>query len=68
MVSVFASSAIDCGYELRSCLEQKNIKLVFVASPLRTQHSGERTRLVGTWLGIRIMCPSGATYLPNDCC
>jgi hypothetical protein len=20
------------------------------------------------WLGIRIMCPSGATYLPNDCC
>jgi hypothetical protein len=25
---------------------------------LRTQH----------WLGIRIMCPRGATYLPNDCC
>ena len=38
MVSLLASSAIDCGYELRSCLEQKNIKLVFVASSLRTQH------------------------------
>ena len=41
MVSVLASSAIDCGY-------------------------GERAKT--GWLGIRIMCLIGATYLPNDCC
>jgi hypothetical protein len=41
MVSVLASSAIDCGY-------------------------GERAKTA--WLGIRIMCLIGATYLPNDCC
>ena len=41
-------------------------KLVFVAFPLSTQHSGERA--MAEWLGIRIMCPSGATCLPADCC
>ena len=35
MVSVIASSAVDRGSELRS---GQTIKLVFVASPLRTQH------------------------------
>ena len=64
MVSVLASSAINCGYEL-GLVKQKNIKLIFVASPLRTQHYGEKAKT--GWLGIRIMCPSGATYLPNDC-
>jgi hypothetical protein len=44
----------------------KTIKLVFVASPLSTQHTGERAKT--GWLGIRIMCPSGATCLPADCC
>jgi hypothetical protein len=33
--------------------------LVFVASPLSTHYQGERTKT--GWLGIRIMCPSGAT-------
>jgi hypothetical protein len=37
--------------------------LVFVTSPLSTQHEGERAKT-----GIRIMCPSGATCLPADCC
>ena len=41
-------------------------KLVFVASPLSAQHSGERA--MAEWLGIRIMSPSGATCLPADCC
>ena len=36
MVSVRASSAIDCGFEPRSG-QTKNIQLVSVASPLRTQ-------------------------------
>ena len=40
MVSVLASSAIDCGYEGTNygLVKQKNIELVFVASALRTQH------------------------------
>jgi hypothetical protein len=44
----------------------KTIKLVFVASPLRTQCLGERTKI--GLLGIRIICPSGATSLSTDCC
>jgi len=30
------------------------------------QHKGENAET--DWLGIRIMCPSGATCLPVDCC
>ena len=37
MVSVLASSAIEMGTS-RGLVKQKNITLVFVASPLRTQH------------------------------
>jgi hypothetical protein len=44
----------------------KTIKLVFVASPLSTQHKGERAKT--GWLRIRIICPSGATCIPTDCC
>jgi hypothetical protein len=40
--------------------------LVFVASPLNIQHEGVRVKT--GWLGIRIMCTSGATCLPADCC
>ena len=47
-------------------VKPKTIKLVFVASPLSTQHSGE-TAKTGL-LSIRIMCQSGATSLPADCC
>ena len=47
-------------------VKPKTINLVNVAFPLRTQHSGERTK-VG-WLGIEIMCPSRATCLSADCC
>ena len=35
MVSVLASSAVDCGFESRS---DQTIKFVFVASPLNMQH------------------------------
>ena len=37
------------------------IKLVIVAFPLSTQHLGERAKT--GWIGIRIMCPSGVTFL-----
>ena len=61
MVSVLASSAVNPGFEPRS--DQTNaIKLILVASPLSAQHKGERANT--SWLGIRIMCPSGATCLP----
>ena len=38
----------------------------FVVSSLSTQHSGERATT--GWLGIMIMCPSGAACLSTDCC
>ena len=47
-------------------IKPKTIQLVFVASPLSTQHYGERAKI--GWLGIRIMCPNGVTFLPADCC
>ena len=40
--------------------------MIFVASPLSTQHYRERAKI--GWLGIRIMCPNGVTFLPADCC
>ena len=63
MVCVLTSSAVDDEFELSSG-QTKDYKIV--ASPLSTQHLGER-EMTG-WLGIRIMCPSGATCLPADCC
>jgi len=47
-------------------VKPKAMKLVFVASPLSTQHSGERAKT--GWLGIRIMCQSGTTCQSADCC
>ena len=65
MVSVLASNAVDRGFEPRSGQSKDYIKLVFIASPLNTQHYG-KTAKIGL-LEIRIMCPSGATCLPADC-
>jgi hypothetical protein len=65
MVSGFTSSAVDRGFT-PSRVKPNTIQLVRVASPLSTQHSGERAKT--DWLGIRIMCPSGTTCLPADCC
>jgi len=52
---VLDSNAVGCGFEPWSG-QTKDFKSVFVASPLRTQHEGERAKT--GWLGIRIMCPS----------
>ena len=60
MVSVLALSAVNRRFELWS-FKPKTIKLVFVASPLSTQHYRERTKT--GWHGIRIICQSGATCL-----
>ena len=60
-VRVCASSVVDRGSSpFRE--ELMTIKFIFVASPLSTQHLGERD-----WLArIGIMCPSGATCPPGD--
>jgi hypothetical protein len=42
------------------------MKLAFVATSLSMQHSGERSKT--GWLRIRIMCQTGATCLPPNCC
>ena len=39
----------------------KTVQCLFAASPLRTQYLGVRAKI--DCLGIRIMCPSGATCL-----
>jgi hypothetical protein len=49
-----------------SQVKPKTMTLPFVASPLSTKH--ERVRAKTGWLGITIMCPSGVTCLPTDCC
>jgi hypothetical protein len=47
-------------------VKPRTMLFVFVASPLSTQHYGERAKI--GWLGIRIMCPNGVTFLHADCC
>ena len=59
MVSVLASNAVDRGFEPRLG-QTKDYTIDCVASPLSTQHYGERAKT--GWLGI--MGPSGATCLP----
>ena len=63
-VRVLASNAVDRGCEPQSG-QTKVYKMVFVASPLSTGHSGERAKT--GWLRIRIICPSRATCLSEDC-
>jgi hypothetical protein len=64
---VLASSVVDTVCSSPDRVKPKTIKLVSVASVLRTQHLGERAKT--GWLGIRIMShgPSGATCLSADC-
>jgi hypothetical protein len=65
VVSMLASSAVDRGF-VPGRVKPKTMKLVFVAFLQSTQHLGERTKT--SWLGIRILCPSGASCLSADCC
>ena len=65
MVNVLALSEVDLGFS-SGWVKPTTMKLVFVASPLRTQYYGKGTKT--GWLGIRIMCLVGATSLSADCC
>ena len=48
---------------VRALIGSNQKKKVFVASPLSTQHYGERANT--GWLGIRIMCQSGRHVYPQ---
>ena len=64
MVSVLASTAVGRGLESRSG-QTKDYKIGICC--FSTKHAALRRAKTG-WLGIRIMCLSGATCIPTDCC
>jgi hypothetical protein len=64
MVTVLAPGAVDRGLEPRSC-QTKDNKIGMCCFSAKYAHSGERATT--GWLGIRIMCQSGATCLSADC-
>ena len=64
MFSMFASSAIYRGFEPRSG-QTKDCKIGICC--FAAKHTAFR-RKSKDWLGIRIMCSSGAIYLSVDCC
>jgi hypothetical protein len=65
MVSVLASSAVNRGFEPRSGQSKgNNIGICYFS----VKHAGLRSKSKHRLLGIRIMCPSGATCLPADWC
>ena len=65
MVSVLASSAVDMGFEPRSD-QSKDFEIGICCFSAKLAALRERAKT--GWLGIRIMCPSGATCLSADCC
>jgi hypothetical protein len=65
MVSMLALSAVNRGFEPRSGqTKDYKIGICFFSA----KHAAFRRKSKDGWLGIRIMCPSGATCLPVDCC
>ena len=64
MVSMLASSAVDCGLESRSG-QTKDYEIYISGSPLSTQNQGERAK-TGCFR-IRIMCLSGVRCPTADC-
>ena len=67
MVSVLASSVgvVDRGFELRSDQTKDNKIDICCFS---TKHTTLGVRPKTDYLGITIICPSGATCLPADYC
>ena len=65
MVSELASSLVDRGFETRSGqTKDYNIGICCFSA----KHAALRRKSKTGWLGIRIMCPSGATCLSAECC
>jgi hypothetical protein len=64
MVSMLATSVVDCGFEHR--LDQTKDYEIGICC-CSAKHAALR-RKSKDWLEIRIMCPNGATCLSVDCC
>ena len=64
-VSRLASSAVDCGFELRPG-QTKDYEIAICC--FSAKHAGLRVRANTCWLEARIMCPISATCLPAECC
>ena len=65
MASVLASSAVDRGFEYRS---DQTKEYTIVICCFSAKHAALTRKRKTGWLGISIMCPSGATCLSTDCC
>ena len=63
MVSVLASSVVDCGFDRRSG-QTKDYKIGICCFSVRHAVLRKKSKV----LGIMIMCPSWATCLSADCC
>jgi hypothetical protein len=68
MVSMLASSAVDCVFELRSGQTKHMICYRIGLCCLSVKHAALRRNSRDCWLGIRIICQSGETCLLTDCC
>ena len=65
MVSVLASTVIDRWFEPRLGKSKDfNVGICCFSA----KHAALRRQSKDCWLGIRIMCPSGATCQLEDCC
>ena len=65
MASVSGSSALDRGFETRlGQTKDYEIGICYFFA----KHAALRKRAKTGLVGIRIMCPNGATCLPADCC
>jgi hypothetical protein len=65
MVRVRTSCSVDRGFEPWSG-QTKDYAIGI--SCFSAKHAVLRRKAKSGWFGIRIMCPSGATCLPSDCC
>jgi hypothetical protein len=63
---VLGLSAVDRGFESRSGQTKEN-EMGICCSSAKHAALMRKSKKTG-WLGIRIMCPRGATCLSADCC
>ena len=62
MVCKLVPSAVDCGYKPLSSQTKDYVTGIFCFS---AKHAALRRKSKDWLVGIRMMCPSGATYLPE---
>jgi hypothetical protein len=64
MVCLLITSVVDCGFKSQSGKKTKDYKIGICVFSAKYAALGAKTG----WLEISIMCLSGATCLPVDCC